>query len=66
MTLNSSQRRDVFHVVQIALGVAMSVFVVALYVRPVRLPTPGERVREIRTQQTVYVVEVKYLASDKL
>ena len=65
MTLNPSQRRDVFHVVQIALGVATSAFLLAIYARPLQ-PSSTERVREIRTQQTVYVVDVKYLGpSDK-
>lgn len=63
MNPQTSHRRDVFDVFQIALGVAMSVFLVAIYVRPMRAPS-GERVREIRTQQTVYVVEVKYLSSE--
>lgn len=66
MTLNPSQRRDVFHVVQIALGVATSVFLLAIYVRPFQTPPSTERVREIRAQQTVYVVDVKYIGpSDK-
>lgn len=66
MTLNPSQRRDVFHVVQIALATAMSVFLLAIYTRPIQPPPSNERVREIRTQQTVYVVDVKYVGhSDK-
>ncbi len=63
MSLDPSQRRDVFHVVQIALGTAMSVFLLAIYVRPMQPPPSSARVREIRTQQMVYVVEVKYLSS---
>lgn len=63
MSLKSRQRRDVFHVVQIALGVMMSVLLVAAQLRPQR--RPGDRVREIRTQQIVYQVEVKYLSSEK-
>ena len=66
MSLNSSQRRDVFHVVQIALSVTVSVFVLAIYVRPPQVSPSTERVREIRTLQTVYLVEMKYLGlSDK-
>lgn len=59
----ASQRRDMFSVVQIALGVAMNVFLVAIYVRSVH-PFLNEQAREIRTQQMVYVVDVKYLPSD--
>lgn len=50
-----------FHVFQIALGVAMCVFVVALYVRPSRTQTVNS-VREVHTAETVYVVTYKYLS----
>ncbi len=63
MNPQDSHRRDVFHVVQIALGVATSVFLVALYVQPGRV-SRSEPVREIRTQQMVYVVDVKYRPTD--
>lgn len=59
-----SRNRDVFHVAQIALGVMMSVFLVAIYVRLV--PASGNgRVREVHTLQTIYLTEVKYLSSDR-
>ncbi len=51
-----------FHVVQIALGMAMCVFMVAFYARPMRLPTMNAP-REVCTQETVYLVTVKYLSS---
>jgi hypothetical protein len=59
----NTDHRDVLHVVQIALGVAMSVFLVAIYVRPVPVAGNG-RVREVRTLQTIYLMEVKYLSGD--
>lgn len=56
-------KQEIFHVFQIALSVAMSVFLIALYVRPVPVLGSG-RVREVRTQQTFYLMDVKYLTAD--
>ncbi len=53
--------REFFQVAQIALGVAMSVFLAAIYVRsPLQIRT---QTRDIHLRQLVYVVDVKYLPS---
>lgn len=56
--------RDWLHVVQIALGVAASVLLVAIYVRPMPVysSSQGDRPRTA-VHQTIYLVDVKYIGA---